>query len=121
MQCRGTVATRFSIITPPPILYFESIDLFTATPLQVIDLPLADGTAQYKLVSVIYLGNFHFSARFTAEGNVWNYDGRDHKGTPKIEPAVADCELFSLAQFNGRVPHVYIYIFDNLNPSHTGS
>jgi hypothetical protein len=34
--------------------------------------------ANFKLRGLIYLGDFHFTARFvTSEGNIWYHDGKD--------------------------------------------
>jgi hypothetical protein len=74
--CQGTVSVQICLTTLPSILFFECVELSLVVSCKSISLPHLRGVARYCLVGVIYLGGYHFSARFCADGRVWNYDGQ---------------------------------------------
>lgn len=90
--------------------------IVSVTPCKSIAVPHLRGIARYTLVAVIYLGGYHFSARFSANGQVWNYDGRVNNGEPFLEPDKHDFELCKLSHFGDREAHLYLYAFDSNIP-----
>ena len=77
-------------IIAPPILYFElrndiSESAIKILPSLAIEIPSTTGKVKYKLVSIVYLGRFHFTCRFIVGRNVWTYDGCLAHGCPTLE------------------------------------
>lgn len=116
LGCHGAVSISLHLTTLLSILFFECINLNPVAPCESIVVPYLRGVAQYHLVGMIYLGGYHFSARFCAGGGVWNYNGHANNGDPFLEPNVQDFDLCMLQQFNSRGAHVLIYAFQALSP-----
>ncbi|KAG2107457.1 uncharacterized protein F5147DRAFT_577739, partial [Suillus discolor] len=71
----------------------------------------------YVLHGIIYLGNYHFSARLVdAVGHVWQYDGRQNGGVSTMDLPALHClanDVFTssslLTSHAGSGSHMFIY------------
>lgn len=99
--------------TLPPMLFFEH---YPVAPCKSIAVPHLRGVARCDLVGMIYLGRYHFSARFCADGRVWNHDGCINNGDPFLEPGVQDFDLCTLQQSNSHRVHVFLYALQAFSP-----
>jgi len=72
-------------------------------------VPCAQGSADYILASVIYLGEFHFISRLLPNGGtIWNYDGRIEKEIPQLESHTLLLEQ-NLQTAQNKKAHICIY------------
>lgn len=68
---------------------------------------------RYALVSIIYLGQCHFTCRLFDQMGVWKYDGQLHGGQCILEhDCFADIDLLmdSFRSFDGKVLHNILYV-----------
>ncbi len=62
---------------PPAILIFDH-STFKVKPSNEIKFVVEDKVVKFKLCGLIYLGDFHFTARIIcSNGNIWYHDGKD--------------------------------------------
>jgi len=105
--------TMGSLINVPQVLFFElqQNDIHIYAPPIEMDLPTSDGVTKYRLLSVIYLGGFHYTCRlFTNDGRIWEYDGRDNQGCPTLEDiSVLPTESFKINHLRERSAHIFVY------------
>lgn len=117
-QCEGTVSRDSAcLVAPPPVLFFERILHLKIEPSREFQVPSTCGVARYSLKAIIYLGDNHFSARFCAEGKIWNYDGQVNGGVPYMEPTLSDVDLCMQLHFAQRDAHLLIYALSARLPS----
>ena len=76
--------TNIYVGKPPPLLKFEITPgtLPIPIPCKTISLHTFDSTINYNLCAIIYLGNFHFTARLFHNEHIWTYDGQKNNGFP---------------------------------------
>ncbi|KAG1800615.1 hypothetical protein EV424DRAFT_1352073, partial [Suillus variegatus] len=92
--CGRAVHPRVFYQCPPPLLTLEVVPqscpvLFPSPRLSV---PSTSRDVEYVLHGIIYLGNYHFSARLVdAVGHVWQYDGRQNCGVPTLDLPASHC------------------------------
>ena len=83
-DCQEQCMTCFSDLTinvyynPPPGIFMFDHSTYKVKPSKAIKFVVNGKVANFKLRGLIYLGDFHFTARFvTSEGNIWYHDGKD--------------------------------------------
>jgi len=99
------------MITAPNVLYFETENdsNHIITPSLQIRIPCRQGSSDYRLSSIIYFGDFHFTTRLLPNnGTVWKYDGRVKEGKPQLEQVSLLSEE-SLQKMENRSAHICIY------------
>ena len=76
---------RIYVKDPPPLLTFETAPdtVPNHLPSPFITLSTKTNTIEYKLHSIIYYSQFHFSARlFDDSQNIWPYNSQKNNGIP---------------------------------------
>ena len=115
-SCTSQRVSRVYVSNPPPLLVIEVSPGMVPTPVPcaVLKVPGTQKEANYALRAVIYLGNFHFTAKLIDNnGQIWAYDGKKNGGIPcKDSNCVStngNSELDLLMDSNGQSAHLYIY------------
>ena len=105
LSCDSTSLPFLRMKNAPTFLFFEATPETPVKPIRRIHFPTKDGEIIYDLKYIIYLGGAHLSARFFADGFLWNYGGRTNNGMPYLE----DADYADLSDFSGRVPQGFLY------------
>ena len=106
---------RIYIKDPPPLLTFETAPdtVPNHLPCPSIILSTTTDTIEYKLRSIIYYGQYHFSARlFDNSQNIWAYDGQKNNGAPLPDNTChmsSHLNLTQMTTLQGRNAHFYVY------------
>ena len=102
-----------SSFTPLPWIWIDiSPESGSCTPSIALTLEQDSGpNTDYTLISIIYSGQNHFSARWRdASGRWWAHDGMVGSGRPSLDPIAIDAQL---ARLGPRVMHILIYRLDS--------
>ena len=98
---------------PSPLLTFEIAPAIV--PLHVpkikIKIRKRDTFVEYYLRAIIYLGNFHFTARLIdACQRVWIYDSQKNDGNPSPDKSMFNnLDLQDVTTLDDRCAHLYVY------------
>lgn len=111
-QCGQTLQWDIMVEHIHKVLYFElqlgNIKMAEIPPL--INIPQLMHSQQYRLAAIIYHGFNHYTARFILiNGDIWNYDGRINKGTPRLEGNISSVGNSDLNTCCGRMAHIALY------------
>ena len=104
--------TNIYVDKPPPLLKFEitSGTLPVPIPCRTISLHTFDSTINYNLCAIIYLGNFHFTARLFHGEYIWIYDGQKNDGFPSHKQSWSSISnLHDLTTLQMHDAHIYVY------------
>jgi len=79
-----------------------------------LNMPGHDSVYNYNLCGVIYLGQFHFTARMiNTNSKIWSYDGQKNHGMPWKDYGCNSTEdpthIDALANLDGRSAYLYVY------------
>ena len=100
---------------PPPLLMFEISPDTTPKhiPNNTLTLKTSNTFITYHLRSIIYYGQFHFTARLFDElQHAWSYDSQKNEGIPLSDNSWNNSNrsnLDYLTTLQGRYAHIYIY------------
>jgi len=113
-NCNSTSLTSLQSPFAPSVLFLETVELNTPLiPSFTLTIPVRYGLAIYRLSSIIYQGDFHFSARIIHNDSTfvtYTYDGRINDGCPTSEEPLQNLET-DLLHLNGHRAHVFLYSF----------
>jgi hypothetical protein len=114
--CSSERRAYFCLNNPPPILVIEVTPGTTPTvlPSNMLKIPSIHEPTTYMLRGIIYLGQFHFTARLIdPQGLIWCYDGRKNGGVPWADDSCCstdvDVHIQRLNFFDSRSAYLYIY------------
>jgi len=115
--CSGPCAiSHVYVHDAPPLLVFEIVPgtLPMHIPTKVLNVAYSHGVNIYSLRAIVYLGQFHFTARLLdKQGGIWRYDGRENGGTPSREGSWSaideTAQSHALTSLDGRSAHLYVY------------
>jgi hypothetical protein len=117
--CLSVCRSRMFLTGPPSMLVMEVIPdtCPKVIPSAKIFLPVRDGVLTYSIRGVIYLGQFHFTARMIhSDGNIWSYDGQKNHGIPWLDDNCRSMQtpahVTALMEFDNHSAHLYIYTQD---------
>lgn len=115
--CLEVNVTHYTVEKPPLALWlFHNTQTGRSVlPVPVLLLPSTSGANMYRLVSIIYLGGEHFTARIQFESAIYKYDGRMYDGACIYESDIqfnnlTINQLSDLMTFDGRSAHIFVYV-----------
>ena len=109
-SCKGQLIPRLCLVTFPSVLFFECARSNSIHPSPQISIPTLNRKAYFILRGIVYLGDFHFSARLLLSSDIWCYDGQLNDGRPFIDSQNIPLDIQS---FGGKSAHVYIYTLED--------
>ena len=104
--------THIYVDKPSPLLKFEITPGTVPIPIpsRTISLQTFDSSITYNLRAIIYLGNFHFTARLFHAEDIWIYDGQKNDGYPSQKRSWSSISnLHDLTTLELRDAHIYVY------------
>jgi hypothetical protein len=114
--CDSARHSTICLTSPPPLLTIEVTPgtYPTVLPSMTLKIPGPQRVENYTLRAVIYLGQFHFTARmFDLQGNVWSHDGRKNNGRPWLDNSCGSStngiDRERITTFDGRSAYLYLY------------
>lgn len=99
----------------PPLLTFEIVPetLPQHVPSRELNITeaLNNSKTLYRLHSIIYHGDYHFTSRLFSYTNnsIWTYDGQKNNGFPQLESSSDYSNSQTLMTLDGRSAHIYVY------------
>jgi hypothetical protein len=101
---------------PPPLITFEIPPTTKQKniPNMTLNIKTFENSIKYKLRSIIYHGNFHFTARlFNDNQFLWSYDGQQNNGVPLSEKTrwntLQNSEFEKIITLEERKAHLLVY------------
>jgi hypothetical protein len=112
LTCSTNTQIATTFLQPSPYLHFEIPSEMTNSvlPSRVLTIPNTNMPPHlYRLRSIIYHGQLHFTARLiTMNNTAWIYDGQLNMGVPILEHNSSD-GVERLMTLQGRQPYIYVY------------
>jgi hypothetical protein len=98
------------LTSPPPLLVIEVTPgtCPSVVPSLTLEVPGPGKLETYALRGIIYLGQYHFTARLLdPDGNIWSHNGQKNFGQPWLTGNTNNQDVLTI--FNGREPYLYLY------------